>query len=221
MKYCKKCAVSVRDNSRICPLCQHSLTDIGGESESVFPYVPLKYTYKDLYIKMGILSAIIICVISVTVDLIVKTGTHWSLYVLGGAVSLGVVFAVVMPKLRNIPKAILHQAVTCGIIVYIWDICTGNIGWSFDYVIPFLCAGTNIAMIAVFFALKLKIDDVAFYYFMSLIIGLMPIWFILSGIAGVIYPSLTSIGVSVISLAAFILFYGPNIIEMLKSKFHI
>lgn len=221
MKYCKKCAVSVRDNSRICPLCQHSLTDTDGECEYIFPYVPPKYSNKDLYIKMGILSTIIICVISVIVDLIVKTGVHWSLYVLGGAVSLWVVFAVTLPKLRNIPKAILHLAVACGVIVYIWDICTGRTGWAVDYVIPFLCVGTNIAMIVVFFVLKLKIDDVAFYYFMNSIIGLLPIWFILGNIAGVIYPSLTSIGVSVISLAAFVLFYGPNILEMLKSKFHV
>lgn len=220
MKYCKKCNVSVRDDSRICPLCQHKLA-ADDDAKPVFPYIPIHCSNKEFYIKLSVFAIAVICVISVILDLVITSEISWSIYVLGGAVSLLIILAVSLPKLKNIPKIILHQAVTCAVLAYIWDRCTGGYGWSVDYVIPFLCAGTNVALIAVFFALRLRIDDVAFYYFVNLVYGLLPIWFILGEKIKVMYPSLVSVGVSVTSLAAFVLFYGPNLLTMLKSKFHI
>lgn len=221
MKFCKKCKVSVRDDSKICPLCQHSLIDDDGAEDIVFPYIPVKISKKTLYTKLGIFVTVVICVISVILDMIIETGTHWSLYVLGGVASSWILLAVSLPRLRNIPKIIVHQAVVCALLVYIWDRCTGSFGWSVNYAVPFICAGSNIALIAVFFAMKLRIDDVAFYYMVNLLYGLLPIWFIFSDKAKILYPSLISVGVSIISLAAFILFYGPNIKTMLESKFHV
>lgn len=221
MKYCKKCSVTVTDDSKICPLCQHSLTDDMTPTEPVFPYIPLKLNKKLIYIKLGIFISIAMCIISLIVDVIIFSHITWSMYVLGGAVSLWIISAVFLPRIKNIPKNVLYQAVVLSVLAYIWDKFTGDHGWAVTFVIPFCCTGTNITLITVFFILKFRVDDVAFYYCANLIYGFLPIFFILTGKLSVLYPSLISIGISSISLTAFLIFYWDNIVEVLKSKFHI
>ena len=220
MKYCKKCKVKVADDSKICPLCQYSLSDTADKSDAVYPFISLAYSKKKLYIKLGIFASIVGMIITSIIDIIINGHLTWSWYVIGGVFTSWILFGIALSKLKNLPKNILYQAITCTILAVIWDKLTGGHGWSLIYVIPFLCAGTNIGLITVFFLFRLKVDDVAFYYFINLLYGFLPMLFILTHKATVLYPSLISIGVSAISLAAFLIFYWANILEVLKSKFH-
>ncbi|MCX7714731.1 MAG: DUF6320 domain-containing protein [Clostridia bacterium] len=192
-----------------------------GETDSVFPYIPTMYNKNSLFIRIIIFASIAASVISVIVNLIVSTKVLWSLFVVGGIMCLWISLAVNIRKVKNIPKVILHQVAVSSVLVLIWDKFTGWHNWSVDYVLPFLFVGANISLGIISKLMKLKTDNIIFYFLMNILFGIIPIGFLASGRLTVLYPSLVSVGCSIIAFSALILFKGGAVKDELESRFHL
>jgi len=229
MRFCEKCGVNVADDSIHCPLCQRRLihknnsekVEKASGENSIFPIIPTLYSKYSLFIRIIIFFSIVACVVSITLDLLIPTKIHWSVFVVMGIACMWLSLAIAYKKMHNIPKIILHQVLFSAGIVLLWDYFTGWHNWSVDYVIPFLFIGANIVLIIVAWILNLNITDFIFYFFINMIFGIVPIMFICTGILNVLYPSLASVGLNVIALSGLFLFQGKRIKSEIISRFHV
>ncbi|TFZ40211.1 hypothetical protein E4100_05200 [Soehngenia longivitae] len=69
--------------------------------------------------------------------------------------------------------------------------------------------------------LKLSINDYITYILIDTFFGIIPIIFIALDLVEIIFPSIISVTVSIISLAAIFIFEGKNIIYELKKRTYI
>ena len=88
-----------------------------------------------------------------------------------------------------------------------------------------MCSSDLVAAMLVFYItakiMNLGPRDYLFYIMLDVFYGFVPIIFILLGWTTVLYPSITCIAVSIISLVAILLFQGDNIKNELDKRMHL
>lgn len=93
-------------------------------------------------------------------------------------------------------------------------------GWSLDYVIPIASVSAMIIMFITAKIMKLSIRDYITYAFMDGLFGIIPILFIAFNLVDTIYPSIISIGFSIISMSAIFIFQGNEIKTEMNKRMH-
>lgn len=221
MKYCEKCRLKVAGERKHCPLCQGELKQLDELSVETFPMVPTVYKKYNFLFRLLIFASIVAGVVSVLVNIMVPSATWWSLFVLAGIGCMWVSMAVAVNKRRNIPKNMLYQVVMLSGFGVLWDAFTGWRGWSIDYVVPIACIAAMLAMSIISRVMNLYLEDYIIYIVIDAFFCVIPVVFLLTGILGVILPSLICVAVSVISMAALFLFEGERLVTELKRRLHI
>ncbi|MEI3508557.1 MAG: DUF6320 domain-containing protein [Bacilli bacterium] len=125
-----------------------------------------------------------------------------------------------MNRHRNVPKTILWQVVVISILSLLWDYFTGRHGWSITYVIPIICLVGSIDMAIIVKVMKIYITEYIFYFLLTIILGLIPVIFCLTGIVNVYYPSVICFFLNLIALMTMFVFAGDLVIEELKRRLH-
>jgi hypothetical protein len=220
MQYCDHCKVHIRGDRKYCPLCQNALSGSGSEEEEVFPVVPVTYQY-NLMIRVMLYLSICIVVISLAVNAMFPVKVNWPMFIIAGILCVWISLGVVVRKRHNIPKSIIWQVAVISILAVIWDWRTGWRGWSLDFVIPIVCVVAMIIMYVTAKIMRLGARDFVIYIVLDSIFGIIPLLFILLDLLHTKFPSIISISISVLSLAAVILFEGDNIREELNKRMHI
>ncbi len=219
MKYCNSCNVQVSGNRKNCPLCQGILSP-GEYQDEAFPKIPFVYRENSILIKIMILISVIIACVSVAVNIMLPKGGAWSMFVLGGLVSLWISIITAINKRNNILKNILYQVVVISVIVIIWDFFTGWKGWSITYVIPFVCFFSMIAMAVISRFYEFYAEDCILYIIIGGMFGLVQIVFVFTGKLTVLYPSLICIVASIVSLSKMLIFNKKIFLEEIKRRLH-
>ncbi|QHQ62855.1 hypothetical protein Ana3638_20445 [Anaerocolumna sedimenticola] len=220
MQYCEHCKVHIRGNRKYCPLCQNTLSGTGSDEEELFPEIPVTYQY-NLMIRVMLFISISIVVISLAVNAMFPVNVNWPMFIIFGILCIWISLAMVIRKRHNIPKSIIWQVAVISILAVLWDWRTGWRGWSLDYVIPIVCVVAMIVMYITAKIMRLGVRDFIIYIVLDSIFGIIPILFILLNLLHVKFPSVISISISVLSLAAVILFEGENIREELDKRMHL
>ena len=220
MQYCEHCKVHIRGNRKYCPLCQNTLSGLGSEEEEVFPDIPVTYQY-NLMIRVMMFISISIVVVSLAVNAMFPVNVNWPMFIIFGILCIWISLAMVIRKRHNIPKSIIWQVGVISVLAVLWDWKTGWRGWSLDYVIPIVCVVAMIVMYITAKIMRLGVRDFIIYIVLDSIFGIIPIIFLLLNFLHVKYPSVISISISVLSLAAVILFEGDNIREELNKRMHL
>lgn len=221
MRYCEKCKVNVTGSTPICPLCQRRLPPADGQEYETFPVIPSMFNKHLLFFKLLIFASVAACVICVGINMLIPSGIFWSAFVVIGVICAWIDGVFAFKKLHNVPKNIIYQVIILSLISLIWDKITGWHNWSLNYVIPFLCVGAIVTMAVLAWLLKLKLNDFTFYILLYAVFGILPILFLIFDVVTVLYPSLISIGLSIISLVGLLLFKGDYIWTELKNRFHL
>lgn len=221
MKRCEKCNINVIGKRESCPLCQGLLTGEDKEQEEVFPSISTVYKRHNMFFKILILVSIILASISVSVNIMIPEKGAWSLFIIGGLVSVWVSLITAINKRNNIPKNIIYQVMIISIALLIWDFMTHWKGWSIDYVIPLICVFAMITMAVISKVMKLNIEDYILYLIIDGLFGIIPIIFIMIGILNVIYPSLICVVTSIISLSTILLFEWESMRAEMKKRLHL
>lgn len=221
MKFCDKCQVSVAGDKTSCPLCQQQLSGEADGSQSVFPYIPSLQKQFAMLFKLAIFIGVACAVLAVGVNLTMPQTGWWSIAVVGGIVCYFVSVAFAINKWSNPTKNIIYQVVIVSGSTIIWDYFTGWNGWSINFVMPIICVSAMITMAIISKVLKLEIEDSILYWIIGIAFGLVPIVFLSVGVITVVYPSVICISISLILLAAFIIFEGKHVKIELRRRFHI
>jgi len=221
VKCCDKCKIHVAGSRSVCPLCQAVLSDEGEPSPNPFPTIPTIYRQHNLFFRWLIFASVVAAVVSVAVNLLLPQSGLWSLFVLAGIGCLWISLAIAIRKRHNIPKNMLYQVVIISGLSALWDWLTGWHGWSIDYVVPIICVCAMAALGILSRVLKWQLSDLLVYFCLDGVFGILPIVFYLTGCLHVPYPSIVCVAVSVISLAAILLFAGENMWHELKRRLHL
>lgn len=221
MQYCEKCGVNVAGSHMRCPLCQGTLAGERTEAEDVFPHLSDSGKSHGLFYRLLVFATVVTAVICVSINFLLPTRIWWSGFVVGGMVSAWLLVAVALRKRHNIPKTILRLVVWGSLLAAAWDQFTGAHGWAIGYVIPILCSGAMVALMVLARVLRMQITDYMFYLAMDILFGILPAVFYLAGfLHGTLIPSLVCVAVSVVSLAAVLVFQGRELRAEIGRRLH-
>ncbi len=221
MKYCRHCKVSIREDRERCTLCENRLEeDPSQESEEVFPEIEPFYK-SNLALKIMIFISIVAVVVSFAIDMIFPSRINWPILFLLAVISIWVGLIIIVQKRYHIPKKIIWQVIIISMLAVFWDYKIGWRGWSLDYVIPIACVSAMIIMYVTAKIMKLSSRDYVTYALIDGIFGIVPAIFIVFNLVNVVYPSIISIGFSIISLAAIFIFQGKEIKSEINKRMHI
>lgn len=219
MQQCRKCKVSVNGNKRCCPLCQGEL--LGASSENAYPHFHIPKYSKNLLMKLISFIAISLIIISLAVNLMVPTNMWWSLFAIGGVISAWITATVAIRYRRKLFKNITRQLFIVTIFAVIWDLSTGWLGWSIDYVLPISCMASMLSMYLLSKIMKIPVNEYILYLILDGVYGIVPVIFIFTGVLKIIYPSVICVACSLISIVALLIFEGKNMREEISKKMHL
>ena len=221
MRYCEKCNVSVTGQLLQCPLCQGPLTGEADREGNVFPEIPLTGNPFWLIVRLLLFGTIVVCTVCIAVNVIFPERGWWSLLVGAGLCSGWITVGLAIRKRGKPLKAILWLVCAGSVIIFLWDYCTGLIGWSIDFVLPILYTCTMIAIFVIARLMHRRIQDYLVYLILNILLGLIPLILLLTGAVHTVYPSLVCVVVSVIYLSALILFAGNALKEEWIRRMHL
>ncbi|MBC8586834.1 DUF6320 domain-containing protein [Paratissierella segnis] len=222
MKSCSYCNVNIRGNREKCPLCGNPLPygDAENIEDEIFPSIPPFYE-SHLAIRIMVFISIVSIVVSFAINIIFPSKVNWPLLFLFGIISVWLGLYAILQKRYHIPKKIVWQAVIISLLSVFWDWRMGWRGWSLNYVIPIACISATIIMYVTAKILNLSVRDYITYSLIDSIFGIIPLIFIVFGWVDVIYPSIISIALSIISLSAILIFQGTDIKAEMDKRMHI
>lgn len=221
MKHCEKCKVDIIGKRKNCPLCQGLLSGNDEEQEEEFPQIASIYKQYNMFFKIIMLISIITASISVAVNIMLPRSGAWSLFIIGGLISVWVSLVTAINKRNNIPKNIIYQVMIISIAVVSWDYMTHWRGWSIEYVVPLICVFAMISMSFISKVMKLHIEDYLLYLIIDGVFGIVPSIFIMLGFLKVLYPSLICVVTSIISLSTLLIFEGDSMREEINKRLHL
>lgn len=220
MKYCRHCKVHIRGEGKKCTLCENKLEGLKEESEEVFPHIPPFYK-SNLALKMMIFISIVALVVSFGIDMIFPSNINWPILFMFAVISIWIGLINIVQKRYHIPKRILWQVIIISILAVFWDYKTGWRGWSLDYVIPIACVSAMIIMYITAKIMNLSMSDYITYVVLNAVFGIIPVLFMVFDLVHVAYLSIISIGFSIISLSAMVIFEGKEIKAEISKRMHI
>lgn len=222
MILCNHCKVYIRDGKDRCPLCGNILTynDSIKKDDAVYPVIPPAYE-RHLAIRILLFISIVAVVVSFFIYQLFPTNVNWPVLVVLGIISMWISLTYVLRKRSNITKTIMWQVFIMSLLSIFWDWKIGWRGWSLDYAIPFMCIAAIIVMYVTAKAMRLGVGYYIAYFLLGGLFGIIPGLFILLKLVTVDYPSIISVAVSIIFLAAIIIFQGENILSELQKRMHI
>lgn len=221
MKYCGHCKVHIREEAEKCVLCENRLEEeLEGKTEDIYPDIPPFYESHLAY-KIMIFISIVALVVSFAINMIFPSRINWPILFMFAVISIWVGVIIIVQKRYHIAKKIVWQTIIISILAVFWDYKTGWRGWSLDYIIPIACVSAMIIMYVTAKIMKLSISDYITYIFLSGIFGIVPVIFLIFNLVDVIFPSIISIGSSIIMLSAILIFQGREIKLEITKRMHI
>lgn len=221
MRYCKKCKVTVSVPRNQCPLCQNQIISDGKPETDTetFPRVPLVHHKYGLALRILMFISFVAITVCVTVNALLPFRSFWSLIVILGVVGMWLSIYTAIRKRRNVSKNLLWQAVLVSALVVAIDWSSGWHKWSINYVVPSVFVFTLLSNSIILLIMHRRVYDFIIYLVVDGLLGLIPLLFIITGWANVIWPSLVCVLLSLTLLAA-ILIFVRNMDYELKKRLH-
>ena len=221
MQTCPFCAVKIVGDKRCCPLCGGPLQGNGAPELEVFP--PLRsprFTNATILRAMALfgITATIICIL---INLAVGTQIWWSLFVAAGLLCIFLSAVVAIIYRRDIIQNIGWQVALVPILSILWDIGTGWLGWSLDFVLPCVCAMGLLMVLLLSLLLQLPIHSFTAVLGAASLLGLIPGVLAGFGLVQILLPSLLCSGLSAIVLATMLLFRWQIVKGEVSRRFHL
>lgn len=218
MKYCEKCMIDIQGTETLCPLCQGKLTGTG--EEDYFPYIKPAKKNLQLLTRWITLICVVLGILSITVNIMLE-GDAWSVFVVLALACIWLIANLAIRKRHKIIKNIGWQAVLVSLLCVVWDWVIGWRGWSVDFIIPILCIAAMITVGIIAKAKRLPDSDYIFCILSYIVLGMIPLIFILANVVKIIYPSLICVASSLISLVFLLVFEKRVILDEINRRFHI
>lgn len=153
MPYCVNCGVELSPGTVRCPLCRTPVVQPNGDGPEPSPFFPTRRAEVPPVSKKALAALLSAMLASLSaccalLNLVLRPGYGWSLFVVGAAAMLWVWF--VLPLLvRRAPlwlRLILDMAAV-GVYVYLIALTTGGEWWFFPLAVPVLAVATGVVLV--------------------------------------------------------------------------
>lgn len=219
MKKCYKCDVFINTDNNKCPLCHNIIED--GIPNSVFPKIPYIYTKHNLIIKILLFISIFGCIVCSIINYLVSKNVNWAIFVIFGIITFWITFVTGLKGKNNFMSLLFGEVILILIISIIWDYFTGWYFWSITYVLPFLCIAYNVVLFCFRLFLKNIFKDHIIYIYITSIIGLIPLYFILKNKLSAEWPSILCVVFSIFLILVLAIFNHKQMKNELERRLHI
>lgn len=156
----------------------------------------------------------------VMINIMFTPQSHWSIFVLGGAISMWVALAVGFFKRHNLLKNGIWQMLLIPTVCIIWDWCTGWHVWSVDYVLPCILMIVQASIIIITKLQKLPVEEYMIYYILAGLLGLLPGLFVILHVSQFYLLCVLCSGISFLWLIALLIFKRKELFAELYKKLH-
>lgn len=207
-RVCPQCKVDIQGQWARCPLCG-AITHNGtaGRADSPLPTIPLTFSRRRMT-KVLLLVSVAVVLASFGLQLVFHRGTGQvgalrSIWL--GVAAMWLVVLMAVRKRGNIAKGTVYLVVLVGLVTAYWDYLTGWHGWSLTYVVPIVCAFSIVALLIAVRMMRMEVGDYTVYTGLTVLLGLVPILFLVLGWVRNPIASAICIGVAAVALVVQIL----------------
>lgn len=221
MQYCPSCQMHIAGNKCCCPLCGGVLEGKGDPQSEIFPRLTPSKSMARRVLRILALTGAAATAVCVLINLAMGTAVWWSLFVAGGVACGILTVAIGIAYRRDIPQNIAWETALVVLLAILWDVATGWLGWSLDFVFPCACATGLVMEIALWGILKTPVHVVAGPMGGLGLTGLVPGVLVLVGLVDFALPSLLCTAFSILFLAVLVLLRRRTAWGELRRRFHV
>ena len=222
MRYCNGCNVDIDTPVERCPLCYTALIQKDSEPE-VQAYPPLieQAERYNLIIRILIMMSLTASVVCFTINMLNFSGTWWSLIVIGNILYMWIAVSTAVRRRTKLGLNVLIQAISLSALMVFIDMFSSHTNWALNYVVPFLLMTATMSITVIIIVLRMDSRSFILYFFLTALIGFIPILLLVIGQVNVVWPSLVSAIYSGLSLSSLFIFADRDTKQELKRRFHI
>ncbi|MEI0700018.1 DUF6320 domain-containing protein [Brachyspira intermedia] len=221
MAYCNNCRLKIKTNRNICPLCLKELNNndnniINEEYHSYeWFYEMQKKINAQKIVLLSLLAAIIVLII---VNISTNSKYNWAVISVISILCSYFTYVCFTADTLYLRQKLLIEFFILMPLVIVIDIFTGFYKWSFNYVIPFLSLGLNIAMFLIAVIDRKYFNEYVSYIMSASFISIMMI--ILPLFNFVFWSSLSALGGGIIVILAMLILFRIDFISSIVKIFN-
>lgn len=219
MKKCFKCKININSNIEECPLCRTPL-DNKKKVDDPFPLVKSKFNNITLLYKLLLLISVIGILISVLINYSVSKKLSWSGFVIAAIGCFWATFLAAIKKKNYFFKWLFTELNVILAVTFLWDYITGWHNWSLTFVLPFICILYSILVFIFRLFIRNLLKDYIFYTYINCLIGLIPLYSILTNKVKIVWPSFVSVVICSFLMISLIIFNKKQVASELERRLH-
>lgn len=225
MRRCEECAVTIEGAWSRCPLCSAPVAapTAGEESPSPLAAIPLTFSRRRVFRALFLVSIALILASFIAQLLFGQDvdglGVLRSVWL--GVSAMWLVVLMAVRQRRNIAKSTAYLVVLVGLVCVYWDYLAGWPGWSLTFVVPILCASSIVALLITVRVMRIEEGEHVVYSWLTVLLGLTPLGFLLLGWVTHPMPSAICGGLSLVALALVQMARGAAVRHELAKRLHV
>ena len=218
MSRCSRCDIEVRGDWTDCPLCGAGLRSVTEPTPAPWPDVPPRFDVGQLLRVLLLVSVLIVVSGLLALRLFFPGPFEGLRLVVFALAALWLVAITAVRKRRNVAKSIVYLVVIACLLSVYGDYLDGWSGWSTTYMIPITCSSSTVALLIAARIARMRPGDYVVYWWLTILIGVVPGLFIALGWVTNPLPSWISVGLSFLMLIIMPMFRGAEIQHELNKR---
>lgn len=218
--HCPGCGATVLGRWQHCPLCGGPLDPGPSSAPETYPAPALRFDSRQLRRVLLVLSAVAVAASFgaqlLVPDLMAPVRTVWL-----SVATLWLVVLAAAHRRRNFAGLVLWLVVLLSGAALAWELVTEGPPWAVTWAIPAVCTSANLALAIAGWVVRLDPLEHISKAALVFLFGLVPGVFVLLGWVSVVTPSLVCVGISMVLLAAMLLFRRRVLWAALQRRLHI
>lgn len=220
MNRCTECEIVTAENT--CPLCHRVLAEDGNAEENrAYPvYDQQEYKTRARISKLAIIGGLLATLTCFAVNLIVMPHFLWVFYVAVAVFYLLVSLNHTILSASHLGGKITAQVISLTILLLVIDGMSGSMQWSVNYVVPFVIIAGILLISIMMLKVRMKWTGYISFLLMMIGFGFLPLILYLSGVADVLWPSVSAGSFGVATFIAMLLVANQSVMTQLGRRFH-
>lgn len=219
MKKCFKCHININTNIDECPLCKSPL-NTKEKGEDVFPIIMNEYNNHNLLYKLLLLISVTGILSCTFINYSISKHLTWSYFVIAAIGSFWATLLTAIRKKNYFLKLLFAELNVILIASILWDFLTGWHNWSITFVLPLVCISYIISIFILRLFIRKLLKDHIIYSYINCLIGMIPLYFVLTNKVTIMWPSIACIILSGFLMIALMIFNKKQVTSELERRFH-
>ena len=217
---CEDCEIYTNEST--CPICHQLLSDTNIKTEGrAYPvYNQRQYKLRAQISRMTVIGGIIAILICLLINMIVMPHFLWVFYVAVAVFYLVVSLNHTILSAAHLGGKITAQVVSLTVLLLVIDGMSGSVQWSVNYVVPFVIIAGILLISIIIIKVRLKWTGYVSFLLMMIALGFLPLILYFSGLANVLWPSISAASFSIATFLAMLLIGNASFMTQLGRRFH-